>query len=211
MYGTSTPVDVIDIVVEEEHIFLLDKLKGVSCITNYFNGTFLRSSTFQPILIQDGHSLSYRRQTLIVLVLQKSGSKIHEYFIENKEWVMIQTIVSREKFRRAEIFDEFAIIRGLRDHKVLVTKKPFSLVEDGGKTQKDRYGYRENYLVTNEVIGFEYFGKVIVAVSPLMIKLYGFKPYSPLLLCRVDLHPGIYDVQVRATPTKGQFKFYTLR
>lgn len=41
----------IDIVVEEEHIFLLDKLKGVSCITNYFNGTFLRSSTFQPILI----------------------------------------------------------------------------------------------------------------------------------------------------------------
>lgn len=88
-------------------------------------------------------------------MLQKTGSKIHEYFIDNSEWVMIQTIVSREKFRKAEIFDEFAIIRGLRDHKVLVTKKPFSLVEEGGKTQKDRYGYRENYLVTNEVIGFE--------------------------------------------------------
>ncbi|CAK65221.1 unnamed protein product (macronuclear) [Paramecium tetraurelia] len=177
---TLENLQIVDIAVFEDKLYILDAKNGVSLFNIYFNGTFTKNDKFGTINLQDCHSISAKDTTLIVLQNFKSSYQVVEFYVKNDEWIQIRKYVTKSKLQRADIIDDnLVIIRGLHDHKILLTRMPDKYL--------DKQNHQlENYFFSGNLLGVETSGDsndTLIAVSPHGFYKFSYYYYPTYMIC----------------------------
>ncbi|CAD8199412.1 unnamed protein product [Paramecium octaurelia] len=190
---------IIDVAVYEDKLYILDHYNGITQFIIHFDGTFTKNDKLGLIKYSDCKSFSVRGSTIILIQSYQSNSEIVELFIKDDEYLEMRKIYTKSQLRRADIIDDdFAIIRGLHDHKIMLIQMPEQYLDQDAKRL-------DNYFFSGNLLGVNKLGKsneTLFAISPHGFYVFNYRAYPAIIICNSnDVESGLYqaNMQIKST------------
>ncbi|CAD8205637.1 unnamed protein product [Paramecium pentaurelia] len=190
---------IVDVAVYEDKLYILDHFHGITQFGIHFDGTFTKNGKLGLIKYTDCKSFSVRGSTIILIQNFQSNSEIVELYIQDDDYIEMRKIYTKSQLRRADILDDdFAIVRGLHDHKIMLIRMPEQYLDQDAKLL-------DNYFFSGNLLGVNKFGKnndTLFAISPHGFYIFVYRAYPTIIICNSnDIESGIYQtyMQVKST------------
>ncbi|CAK61088.1 unnamed protein product (macronuclear) [Paramecium tetraurelia] len=190
---------IIDVAVYEDKLYVLDYYNGITQFNIHFDGTFTKNEKLGLIKYSDCKSFSVRGSTIILIQSYQSNSEIVELFIQDDNYLEMRKIYTKSQLRRADILDDdFAIIRGLHDHKIMLIQMPEQYLDQDAKRL-------DNYFFSGNLLGVNKLGKnneTLFAISPHGFYVFIYRAYPTIIICNSNnVESGLYqaNMQIKST------------
>ncbi|CAD8094909.1 unnamed protein product [Paramecium primaurelia] len=190
---------IVDVAVSQDKLYILDHYHGITQYQIHSNGAFTKNGKLGLIKYSDCKSFSVRGQTIILIQNYQSNSEIIELFIQDDEYLEMRRIYSKSQLRRTDILDDdFAIVRGLHDHKIMLIQMPDQYLDQDAKRL-------DNYFFSGNLLGVNKFGNTndtLFAISPHGFYIFIYRAYPTVIICNSnDVESGLYQANVQINST----------
>ncbi|CAD8193886.1 unnamed protein product [Paramecium pentaurelia] len=190
---------IVDVAVSQDKLYILDHYHGITQYQIHSSGAFTKNGKLGLIKYSDCKSFSVRGQTIILIQNYQSNSEIIELFIQDDEYLEMRRIYSKSQLRRADILDDdFAIVRGLHDHKIMLIQMPDQYLDQEAKRL-------DNYFFSGNLLGVNKFGNTndtLFAISPHGFYIFIYRAYPTVIICNSnDVESGLYQANVQINST----------
>ncbi|CAD8162331.1 unnamed protein product [Paramecium octaurelia] len=195
----SDQFKIVDVAASDDKLYILDHYHGITQFQIHSNMTFQKNGKLGLIKYSDCKSFSVRGSTIILIQNYQSNSEIIELFIKGDDYVEMRKIYTKSQLRRADILDDdFAIVRGLHDHKIMLIQMPDQYLDQDAKRL-------DNYFFSGNLLGANKFGNTndtLFAISPHGFYIFVYRAYPTIIICNSnDIDSGLYSANVSIKST----------
>ncbi|CAD8116242.1 unnamed protein product [Paramecium sonneborni] len=195
---------IVDVAVSQDKLYILDYYHGITQFIINSNGSFTKNEKLGLIKYQDCKSFSIRGQTIILIQNYQSNSEIIELFIQDDEYIEMRKIYTKSQLRKADIIDDnFAVVRGLHDHKIMLLQMPDQYLDQNAKLL-------DNYFFSGNLLGVNKFGNsnnTLFAISPHGFYIFVYKSYPSIIICNSnEIDSGLYQTNLEIISTDCEKK-----
>ncbi|CAD8118966.1 unnamed protein product [Paramecium sonneborni] len=195
---------IVDVAIFQDKLYILDYYHGITQFNIHSNGSFTKNGKLGLIKYQDCKSFSVRGSTIILIQNYQSNSQIVELFVQDDDYVEMRKIYTKSQLRRADIIDDnFAIVRGLHDHKIMLIQMPEQYLDQDAKRL-------DNYFFSGNLLGVNKYGnnnETLFAISPHGLYMFIYRSYPSIIICNSnDIDSGLYQANMEIKSTDCEKK-----